>query len=72
MKRTMETDLDSDQSSDHEFLTKSIAHMQIKLVKKTYGLENTIPLMVNDIRIRAEPDTGADVNVMDEYQYRYT
>ena len=66
----METDLDSDQSSDDEFLTKSIAHMQIKLVKKTYGLEKTIQLMVNDIQIRAEPDTGADVNVMDEYQYR--
>ena len=51
MKRTMETDLDSDQSSDDEFLTKSIAHMQIKLVKKTYGLEKTIPLTVNDIQI---------------------
>ena len=26
--------------------------------------------MVNDMHIRAEPDTGADVNIMDEYQYR--
>ena len=26
--------------------------------------------MVNDLHIRAEPDTGADVNVMDEHQYR--
>ena len=26
--------------------------------------------MVNDIHMRAEPDTGADVNVMDKYQYR--
>ena len=25
--------------------------------------------MVNDIHIRAEPDTGAGVNVMDEYHY---
>ena len=44
--------------------------MQIKSVKKRYGLEKTIPLMVNDLHIRAEPDTGADVNVMDEHQYR--
>ena len=44
--------------------------MRIKMVKKTYGLEKTIPLMLNDVHILAEPDTGADVNVMDEYQYR--
>ena len=44
--------------------------MQIKSVKKRYGLDKTIPLMANDLHIRAEPDTGADVNVMDEHQYR--
>ena len=43
--------------------------MQIKMVKKIHGLVKTIPLVVNDIHIRAEPDTGADVNVMDGYQY---
>ena len=64
----METDLDSDQSSDDEFLTKSIAHIQIKLIKKTYGLKKIIPLMVKNIHFRAEPDTGADVNVMEEYR----
>lgn len=65
-----ETEQDSDNSSDEEFLTKSIAHMQVKMIKRKYGLEKTVPLMVNDIHIRAEPDTGADVNVMDEYQHR--
>ncbi|MCG8047363.1 MAG: DDE-type integrase/transposase/recombinase, partial [Candidatus Thiodiazotropha taylori] len=40
------------------------------MVKRSYGLEKTVPLMINDINIRAEPDTGADANVMDEYQYR--
>ena len=70
IKKTTETDQDSEASSDEEFLAKSIAHMQIKSVKKRYGLEKTIPLMVNDLHIRAEPDTGADVNVMDEHQYR--
>ena len=66
----METDLDGDQSSDDEFLTKSLAHIQIKPIKKTYGLKKMIPLMVNDIHFRAEPDTGAGVNVMDDKQYR--
>ena len=49
VKRTTETGVDSEGSSDEEFLTKSIAHMQIKMVKKTYGLEKTVPLMVNHI-----------------------
>ena len=51
-------------------MAKSIAHMQIKMVRRPYRLEKTVPLMVNDIHIRAEPDTSADANVMDEYQYR--
>ena len=70
IKRTTDMELDSEDSSDEEFLTKSIAHMQIKMVKRSYSLAKTIPLMVNDIQIRAEPDKGADANVMDEYQYR--
>ena len=63
-------DVDSDVSSDEEFLTESIVYMQIKMIKKIYGLEKTVPLMVNDIHILAEPDTGTEVNVMDENQYR--
>ena len=33
-------------------------------------LEKTVPLMINDISIRAEPDSGADVNAIDEFQFR--
>ena len=44
--------------------------MYIKRIKKRYSLEKTVPLMINDISIRAEPDSGADVNVMDEFQFR--
>ena len=47
----------------------SVAHMNIKTIKKRYSLEKTVPLMINDISIRAEPDSGADVNVMDEFQF---
>ena len=60
--------MDSEDSSDDEFVTKTIAHIRIKMVRRAYGLQKTVPLMVNDIHIRAEPDTGAEVNVMDEYQ----
>ena len=44
--------------------------MRVKRVNKRYGLEKTVPLMINDICIRAEPDSGAEVNVTDEFQFR--
>ena len=44
--------------------------MNIKRIKKRYSLEKTVPLMINDISIRADPDSSADVNVMDEFQFR--
>ena len=56
--------------TDDDFLSQSVTHVNIKRVKKKYSLENTVPLMINDISVRAEPDSGADVNVMDEFQFR--
>ena len=44
--------------------------MNIKREKKKYSLEKTVLLMINDISVRAEPNSGADVNVMDEFQFR--
>ena len=68
-RETAEQESDSVTSSDEEFLSRSVAHMTIKNVKRTYSLDKTVPITINDISIRAEPDSGADVNVMDEYQY---
>ena len=70
MKKTQEHESDSEDFSDEVFLSQSVAHMNVKTIKKRYSLEKTVPLMINDISIRAEPDSGADVNVMDEYQFR--
>ena len=67
VKKTLEQESDSEDTSDEEFLSQSIAHMRIKRVKKRYSLEKTVPLMINDIPVRAEPDSGADVNIMDEF-----
>lgn len=70
VKKTSERESDSGDTSDEEFLSQSIAHMRIKRVNKRYSLDKTVPLMINDILVRAEPDSGADVNVMDEFQFR--
>ena len=70
VKKIQENESGSENSSDEDFMSQSVAHMNVKGIKKTYSLEKTVPLMVNDISIGAEPDSGADVNVMDEYQFR--
>ena len=70
VKKASGYESDSQKSSDEDFITQSIAHMTIKKDQKRYSLEKTVPLMINDISIRADPDSGADVNVMDEYQFR--
>ena len=70
VKKTLEQESDIEDTSDDDFLSQSVALMNIKQVKKKYSLEKTVPLMINDISVRAEPDSGADVNVMDEFQFR--
>ena len=32
-------------------------------------MKKTVPIVINDVIVRMEPDSGADVNVMDEYHY---
>ena len=39
-------------------------------VSKVSDLEKTVPIVINDAILHMEPDSGADVNVMDERQYR--
>ena len=58
----------SESSSDDEFVIKHVS--QSKLCKKVKQKEKTIEIQINDVRVRAEPDTGADVNIMDKYQFR--
>ena len=38
-------------------------------IHKVSDFEKTIPIVVNDVIVHMEPDSGADVNVMDEHQY---
>lgn len=30
----------------------------------------TVPIVVNDVYVFVEPDSGADVNVMDKFQFK--
>ncbi len=47
-------------------MDNSIARLTIKTVTKIFDREKTVALVINDVNLRAELDTGVDVNVMDE------
>ena len=40
VKKTQEHESDSEDSSDEDFLSQSVAYMNVKRIKKTYSLEN--------------------------------
>ena len=56
-----------------EFIEQSINLMRVGKIKlhvnKITEYEKTVPIVINDVIVRMEPDSGADANVMDEYQY---
>lgn len=46
--------------------------MKIHKVKTVLGItdiEKTVTVRIDDVDLKVEPDTGADVNVMDENQF---
>ena len=62
-----------EESSDDEFFGNAIKHIEtVKRVSvnKVGDSAKTIQILMNDVPVRIEPDSGADVNIMDEYQYR--
>ena len=49
------------QHSDDEFVGQTVKHLeQVKPVKKISNSSVTVPVIVDDVEVRVEPDTGAD------------
>ena len=62
---------DTDSTSSHgEYFEQTIKHLQIKHLKKINSREKTLPVHIGNVRTWVEPDTGADVNLMDEHQFK--
>ena len=57
-------------SSDGEYFEQTGKHLQIKHLKKINSREKTLPVHIGNVRTWVEPDTGADVNLMDEHQFK--
>ena len=54
-------------SSDNEFFCQAVRYL--KQVKKD-GEDRTVSVKIENVAVRAEPDSRAEVNVMDEHQFK--
>ena len=63
---------ESEMDPDIDFVDESVRHLNIGKIKinMVSDYEKTVPIVINDVIVRTEPDSGADVNVMDEHQYK--
>ncbi|XP_028407514.1 uncharacterized protein LOC114530123 [Dendronephthya gigantea] len=68
IKKTSEDATDTATSSDDKFFGQVVRHL--KQVKRIQGnnQNKTVTIHINDVG--AEPDSGAEVNLMDEHQFR--
>ena len=62
-----EADEESDDSSYTQQEGKHIEHVG---KFKSREPQNTVEILISDVRAKCEPDSGASANIMDEYQYR--
>ena len=62
---------DESTSSDDECFIQEVRHLlQAKKIKEDRISSKTVRVRLDDIDINAEPDSGADENVMDEHQFK--
>ena len=61
----------SEEDRDTHFIDETVRHLTVGKIKvnKVCDFDKTVPIVINDVIVHMEPDSGADVNVMDEYHY---
>ena len=61
-------------SSDDEFFSQAAKHLaqakKIREIGKDRGNYQTVAVRLNDVDVVMEADSGADVNIMDEHQFK--
>ena len=69
MKKTATTEYDDSTSSDDEFIVEHLK--DVKKIQEQDNYRKTVILRIyDDVDMRVEPDSGADVNLMDEHQFK--
>ena len=58
-------------SSDDEYFQKAVkVNLHAKKVSDTPDSDKTITVRLDDVDVKVEPDSGADINLMDEHQFK--
>ena len=71
VKKTTEEEMNSSLSSDNEFIDHAVNHLsQMRKVQSISNISKTVSLSMNDVDVRVEPNSGANVNIMDEHQFK--
>ena len=70
MDKTEENDKNDETNSEEEACVYFNRECVIKKAKGKNSEEKTVTVKINDVKVKMEPDSGAEANVMDEYQFR--
>ena len=72
VRKTAEVESNSSSSSDDEYFDHAVLkHLgQVKKVKNINDFKKTLDIKINGVDVRAEPDSGADISLMDEHQFK--
>ena len=69
-KRRVKGTTEEEDAADDEFSCQAVRHLkQVKKIKAA-GEDRTVSVKIEDVDVRAEPDSGAEVNVLDEHQFK--
>ena len=64
---------DSDQYDEDDYFDGSVKHVakigKVKAICRRSNKEKTVKIHLGDVEMKVEPDSGADVNVMDEEHF---
>jgi hypothetical protein len=78
VRKTVENNLseDSDQydcSDEDDYVEGSIKHIvkigKVKVVSRQSDTQKTVKIHLGDVEMKVEPDSGADINLMDEFHF---
>ena len=60
---------ESDSDSADEDIGRIVQHLKVHRTSRTGSEKNQCKIWINGAEVTIEPDTGADANAMDEYQF---
>ena len=70
VKKLEQEQEEADEESDDSSYIQQGKHIEHVGKLKSREPQNTVEILISDVRAKCEPDSGASANIMDAYQYR--